>query len=429
MHHFLTLVLVVLTWHSTASAESRGAKVDASAARLGTLNAKERTLLEPHLAHGPVLLTEFRNRQTDLPAVIYAARIQASAPIVADVIGKPAAYPKFMNALTGVNITSESGPMVSFDWTWGVSLFSMTGQNVMTTYPGDATRGYRFDIRTIGGDLGIGRVMWRVYPDGTNGSLVVFSSRLDMRDANYITRQLSQEGNAINRTINVAVAMVTLLEIKEEAERRSGSHVSRKFPAKPLARPNVDMEALRDLLARGDLVFMDLDGSTMQSVTVAGRTGSTVGRVRRVMLDPEEFSKSLLHGTCAQVVERSMKGVRFEWEIPIPLIHVGGEMLLRASPTVVAVDGVSGTLSKGQWRFDTHRYRSGEAGVVGWATFDPADSPKLIRKLIAGNTYFSHGFVAATQLAVMRSLRTRVHRLNAGPRPSLRSAASLRARP
>jgi hypothetical protein len=156
---------------------------------------------------------------------------------------------------------------------------------------------------------------------------------------------------------------------------------------------------------------MDLDGDTLQSVTVVGRSGASVGRVRRVMLDPEEFGKSLLHGTCAEVVERTDEGTRFEWEIPIPLLHVGGEMVLRPSPTVVAVDGISGTLSKGQWRFDTHRYPGGEAGVIAWATFDPADSPKLIRKLITGNTHFSHGFVAATQLAVMRSLRTRVHLL------------------
>jgi hypothetical protein len=153
---------------------------------------------------------------------------------------------------------------------------------------------------------------------------------------------------------------------------------------------------------------MDLDGETMQSVTVVGRSGSSVSRVRRVMLDPEVFGQSMLHGNCAEIVERTSEGIRFEWEIPIPLIHVGGEMILRPSPTVIAVDGISGTLSKGQWRFDTHRYRGGEAGVIAWANFDPADSPKLIRKLIAGNTYFSHGFVAATQLGVMRSLRTRV---------------------
>jgi hypothetical protein len=408
MPRFLVILVLFAVFHGTAFAENQTGKVDATVARLGTLNTEERELLVPYLAEGPVLLTEFNNRQTDLPAVIYAAHIYAPAKTVAAVIGKPSEYPRFMQALTEVDVKSVNGQMKAFDWTWGVSLFSMTGQNVMTTYPGDDTRGYRFDIRTLGGDLGIGRVMWRVYPEGPRKSLVVFSSRLDMRDANYITRQLSKEGNAVNRTINVAVAMVTLLEVKAEAERRVGTHVNAKFKNKPLHRPHVNMNALKKLLARGDLVFMELDGETMQKVTVVGRTGASVNRVRRVMLDPEEFGQSLLHGTCANVIERSESATRFEWEIPIPLIHVGGEMMLRPSPTVISVDGLTGTLSKGKWRFDTHRYRGGEAGVVAWASFDPADSPKLIRKLIAGNTYFSHGFVAATQLAVMRSLRERV---------------------
>ncbi len=409
MRRFFVILVLFAAWSTTALAENQTGKVDATAARLGTLSADERKLLAPHLAQGPVILTEFQNRQTDLPAVIYAAEIHAPAKSVAAIIGRPGEYPRFMRALTEVDVRSTSDSMMAFDWTWGVSLFSMTGQNVMTTYPGNDERGYRFDIRTIGGDLGIGRVMWRVYSEGPKKSLIVFSSRLDMRDANFITRQLASEGNAVNRTINVAVAMVTLLEVKAEAEKRAGTYVHGKFWARPLSRPHVNMNALRGLLGRGDLVFMDIDGDTMQKVTVVGRSGTSVGRVRRVMLDPEEFGRSLLHGSCAEVVERSDHGVRFEWEIPIPLVHVGGEMILRPSPTVIAVDGISGTLSKGQWRFDTHRYRGGEAGVVAWATFDPADSPKLIRKLIAGNTYFSHGFVAATQLAVMRSLRSRVH--------------------
>lgn len=409
MQRFLTVFILLAASSTSALAADRSAKVDASVARLGALSPDERALLAPYIAQGPVVLTEFQNRQTDLPAVIYAARIHAPAKTVAQVIGKPSDYPGFMRALTSVDVQAVNGQMMAFDWTWGVTLFSLTGHNVMTTYPGDSTRGYRFDIRTTGGDLGIGRVMWRVYPDGPKKSLIVFSSRLDMRDANYITRQLASEGNAVNRTINVAVAMVTLLEVKTEAERRAGTHVDGKFASKPLRRPRVDMRALHPLLARGDLVFMDLDGDTMQSVTVVGRSGASVRRVRRVMLDPEVFGQSLLHGSCAEVIERTHQGVKFEWEIPIPLLHVGGEMMLRPSPTVVAVDGISGTLSKGRWRFDTYRYPGGEAGVIAWATFDPADSPKLIRKLIAGNTHFSHGFVAATQLAVMRSLRTRVH--------------------
>jgi hypothetical protein len=409
MRRFLTVLILLAAWSAPALAERQTGKVDALAARLGSFSPEERELLTPYLAQGPVVLTEFRNRQTDLPAVIYAARIHAPATTVAGVIGKPADYPRFMSALTSVDVQAVRGQMMAFDWTWGVTLFSLTGHNVMTTYPGGSTRGYRFDIRTTGGDLGIGRVMWRVYPEGPNKSVVVFSSRLDMRDANYITRQLAAEGNAVNRTINVAVAMVTLLEVKTEAERRAGTQIDGIFAAKPLVRPRIDMKALHGFLGRGDLVLLDLDGDRLQSVAVVGRSGTSVGRVRRVMLDPEEFSKSLLHGTCAEVTERTDEGLKFAWEIPIPLLHVGGEMILRPSPTVIAIDGISGTLSKGQWRFDTYRYRGGEAGVIGWATFDPSDSPKLIRKLIAGNTHFAHGFVAATQLAAMRSIRTRAH--------------------
>jgi hypothetical protein len=408
MRRFVTVLILLAAWSTTALAERQTGKVDASVARLGAFSPTERALLAPYLSQGPVVLTEFQNRQTDLPAVIYAARIHAPAKTVAGVIGKPSNYPHFMRALTSVDVRSVNGQMMAFDWTWGVTLFSLTGHNVMTSYPGNPTRGYRFDIRTTGGDFGIGRVMWRVYPEGPNRSLIVFSSRLDMRDANYLTRQLASEGNAVNRTINVAVAMVTLLEVKAEAERRAGTYVNGKFATKPLRRPRIDMKALHPLLGRGDLVLMDADGDTLQSVTVVGRAGASVRRVRSVMLNPEEFGKSLLHGTCAEVVETTDEGTRFEWEIPIPLLHVGGEMILRPSNTVIAVDGISGTLSKGQWRFDTHQYPGGEAGVIAWASFDPADSPKLIRKLIAGNTHFSQGFVAATQLAVMRSLRTRV---------------------
>lgn len=411
MRRFLTVFIILFAWSGSAFAENKSSKVDASVARLGALNVEERALLVPHLANGPVLLTEFRNRQTDLPAVIYTARIHAPAKTVAGVIGKPADYPTFMNALNAVDIREVNGQMTAFDWSWGVTLFTLSGQNIMTSYPGNTTRGYRFDVRTTGGDLGIGRVMWRVYPEGPDRSIVVFSSRLDMRNANYITRQLASEGNAVNRTVNVAVAMVTLLEVKAEAEKRAGRMVDGIYAQKPLRRPRVDMQALHPLLARGDLVLMDMDGATVHSVAVVGRTGASERRVRRVMLDPEEFGKSLLHGTCADIVEESDTGTRFNWEIPIPLLHVGGEMILRPSPTVVSVDGISGTLSKGRWRFDTHRYPGGEAGVIAWAHFDPADSPKLIRKLIAGNTHFSQGFVAATQLAVMRSLRTRVQLL------------------
>ena len=106
MRNFLTVLVLLLTWSSAALAENRSAKVDATIARLGSLDPAERALLVPYLAQGPVVLTEFQNRQTDLPAVIYAARIEAPAETVAAVIGNPKDYPRFMRALTEVEVKS-----------------------------------------------------------------------------------------------------------------------------------------------------------------------------------------------------------------------------------------------------------------------------------------------------------------------------------
>ena len=40
----------------------------------------------PHLDDGPVMLTEFSNAQTELPAVTLMARIHAPAALVAEVV-------------------------------------------------------------------------------------------------------------------------------------------------------------------------------------------------------------------------------------------------------------------------------------------------------------------------------------------------------
>ena len=50
--------------------------VVAAQAQLGALDATERALLSPYLDRGPIVLTEFRTKSSELPAIIYAARAE-----------------------------------------------------------------------------------------------------------------------------------------------------------------------------------------------------------------------------------------------------------------------------------------------------------------------------------------------------------------
>ena len=104
MPKLLVIVVALLALQASALSENRSSQADATTARLGTLDAKERELLEPFLERGPVLLTEFSNRQIALLEVIYAAEIRAPAQVVAEVIGHPDRYPGFMSGLGSVDV-------------------------------------------------------------------------------------------------------------------------------------------------------------------------------------------------------------------------------------------------------------------------------------------------------------------------------------
>jgi len=374
-------------------------------APLGLLNLEERRLLSPALDDGPVLLVD--RLPEDLPAIVLAARVHASPAQVLDVLTHPESYPHFMPALDQVRVTSRRGAQLAYDWSWRLAVFTLRGQNVMTTLPGSTARGYRLDVRATGGDLGVGRMTWRVHPDPA-GSLVVFSSRLDMRDANWVSGRLEAGGRSVNRSINIALATVMLMGSAREAERVAGY----QSPSPPSERPpmtmaTMDLDALTPLLARGDLAFFHMRGDTLDEVTVAARLLTTVEPAQEVLNDPEAFSRSLINGAHAEVLEQSDEGTLFDWGVSLPLIGVDGRMRLSHDGEAMTVEGVSGALEHGRWRFDTHRFPSGEGCIYGVGRFDPRETSAIVRSLIGDDAFFAHGLTAAMQIMVVRSIRKR----------------------
>ncbi len=167
---------------------------------------------------------------------------------------------------------------------------------------------------------------------------------------------------------------------------------------------------MRPLLEDGDLVFLDLDGETLSRVSALARSGAPRDVTESVMRDPEEFGRSLISGSSATVLETTDEGVLFEWGIPLPLVGVEGQMRLSEVGGEVRVDGVSGSLRSGKWRFTTHDYPGSDTAVFGYARYDMAETSRLVRRIIGQDADFSHGLAAATQVMVLRSLRNRAMR-------------------
>lgn len=406
----LALALVSSALASSAPALAQGEdQRSADETPLSTFSRAERELLAPELERGPVLLARFYDQHSDMPAITLASYIEAPASEVAEVIGAPATYPGFMPALDSVDIQSESAQQTAYSWTWQLAVFTLQGESVMTRYGGNERRGYRFDVRATRGDLGNGRFLWRVHPAGENRSLVVLSGRTDMRGANFVADQLARGGRSVQRSINIAMSMVMLMGCKREAEERVG-FVAEPSEAPELARRHPDPARFNGLLDQGHIVFLSTRGQHLDQVSLLGRSGRDETITQRIMSDPEEFGSALIAGSHAEVIEETDDGAVFEWGIPLPLVGVEGQMVLREEEGVYSVDGRSGSLSSSRWRFATNPRGAGDTTITGWSQYDMRETSSLFRSIIGDDWAFAHGLAAATQVMVIRSLRASARR-------------------
>lgn len=395
---------------TVARAQRDPAQADRS---LATFTPAELDALAPLLRSGTVALVEFAVDGA-LPAIVIATEVDAPPDEVARVIGDPRRYPDFMPALDQVDVETDAGGQLAYSWSWQTAIFTLRGTNVMQQFAppaGQEARGWRFVVRSTGGDLGAGRTVWRVLPRPGGRSLVMTSSRMDFRDANYIARQLSTASSSMNRTVTIAISFAMLLRTRIEAERRAGhARAPLATPSGDPERPAFDPIAVERLLGRGDVMWVETSGADLGRIAVIGAMHTPEATTRAAMLDPQGFTQGLLQGAHARILERDERGTHFEWGIDLPLVGSSGQMRLgEQGDGRVHLDGVQGALSAARWRFETIARPYGTL-VFTWGRFDPADGLWLLRVVTDADAAFRPGLGSATQLMMVRGLRTRLIR-------------------
>lgn len=416
---FLSVILCAAGWtlgvadaSASPAAISKGAessaKPNARTDRLSGLSRDDLKRLEPHLARGPVALIEFADVESDaLPGIHIATTVHAPAAKVLEVVRNPEGYPRFLPTLDEVNVLGKGAQSIMYDWRWEMAVLEFAGRNTMTVYEPSASRiadGYRVTIDSHSGDLGAGRIAIRIIPSGDNACTLSISMRMDLREANYVARQLAVAARSVNRSANIALTYAMLLGFQNEAQRRAG-YVAPEVMPRGLMAPEIDRRALLPLMMRGDVVLLDLAGSSLERVVVVGFVHHPRELVRDTMLDAKSFGASLMPGASAEVVKRDGDTTTFEWEIDLPLVGVGGEMQMDGKD-VIEIRATDGALDGGRWLFDTQPY-GGSTMVTAWARFDLRDSAWLVRKLAEVDQNLGHGLTVASEVMLVRALRSR----------------------
>jgi hypothetical protein len=406
---FLICGLLGLFFCSSAWAK-KGKQHDARTDPLRGLRTLELMVLAPYLETGPVALVEFAdNSRNELPAINLATYVNAPADKIVDLVSHPSDYPKFMKTIDAVKMVGKQGATLIYDWSWKLSLFRLRGRNAMTVYPPPAGRskmGYRITIDSNNGDLGQGRVSMRVVPVARAKSLLVVSVRLDMRKANYVVREMAVASNSINRSANILISCSTLFSLQREIERRAG-FTPKKTNHHELAKPKLALDKLKPLLARGDLLLFDMQGSRLNQATVIGRINVGKVTVKDIMRNVNAFGTALVPGSFVEVVSYQRDRVDFDWGIDLPLVDVKGRMRMQQEGDIIAIDATSGALSGGRWRFEATPISKRSSIVIGWTSFNMRNSTWLLEYLISIDPNLGHGLTAAADIMLMRSLRNR----------------------
>jgi len=426
---FLSVIVCVAGW--TAGIDSAHAtpetisKPDARTDRLSGLSSLELSRLSPYLERGPVALVEFADTESDeLPGIHIASRVHAPAERVLEVVRNPEGYPRFLPTLDEVEVIGKNAKSIMYDWRWEMAVLEFTGRNTMTVYEPSAARksdGYRVTIASHNGDLGAGRIAIRILPTDKDHCTVLVSMRMDLREANFVARQLAVAARSVNRSANIALTYAMLFGFKHEAERRAGYVAPERLP-RGLLPPQLDAAAIYPLLKRGDVVLLEVTGRWIERVAVFGFVHHPRQIVLDTMLDAKSFGASLMPGASARVIGRDKDSTTFAWEIDLPLVGVGGQMQMRTlEDERISIRATEGSMVGGQWFFDTKRLGRHATLVAAWARFDLADSAWLVRKLAEADPHLGHGLTVASEVMLLRALRSR-----SGKRAEELAAAALK---
>jgi hypothetical protein len=337
--------------------------------------------------------------------------VNAPAHTVLDAVRRPDGYPKFMRTLDEVVIVGGNQDALIYDWRWELGVLSFAGRNAMTVHrpPQDRVKeGYRITIDSQRGDLGAGRMLIRIVPRGERACTLVVSMRVDLRKANYVARQLARAARSINRSSNIALAYAMLLGFQREAEQRAG-YSAKQRPKPTFGPPSYDLKTVAPLLLRGDLVLLDVSGTKLNHVSVIGLVHQAQPLVREVMLDAKAFGSSLMPGSSARVLSKEGDVTTFEWEIDLPLVGIEGTMRVHEREPI-EVEAVEGALEGGRWAFSTRAVAKDATLVTAWADFDLTRSTWLLRGLIETDRNLGHGLSAASEVMLLRAVRSRARK-------------------
>lgn len=369
--------------------------------------AKEELLQVSRLLdhYGMVGLTE-TDDQGNPTAMTLAVRIGVSREKAFEIFENPDNFYYISTLFKENKVLQSHTNSKAYSWASRHKWFSFTGINSIALYPPK-----RVDVEIVKSSVGAGRFRFVFFNDGKDRCILVLSGILDVQSSEWFIRYLVGFNPSMRLAMNVGIGTVIIKGAKSLAELHGrGKPMSkhrtwgrRTGPLRTMSEG--DRKAIAPLLSRGTVILSKSVGKgRLDQVSVVQKVRAPSAKFLVAAATPELYPKMIKAITEVAVHRRSEQDVEFSWTMGFSLFGLTSRNHLTFAPDGVLVQGLDGDLAGAEWRWQVIHASASECIVAyhGWANIP--QSGYILEKSMKREPYLEHGFMAGSNLVMLRAL-------------------------
>lgn len=344
------------------------------------------------------------------------ARIPASASKAYEIVSDPLQYKAMSPSVDSVSIREKSAEKVTFESTVRIPFGAIHNVIAMELKGPD-----RIETRFVDGDLKTGDFRWWFVPESETRSAVIYTLKTDVRETNWMVRQLTRIRPETQHGGNSGTGLITVWGLKRVlmgAQSTLLKHQPSPWAKQPVelplklsvasGLPRPDWSALTPLLQRGPLIQVEsAPGGRLKRVTVYGLTRATPKSLYDLVGTPEAYPRHISHFQSVEVTKRVPGLIEFESTVEFMKLRYRSRERMELFPDRILSRTIEGDLAGAASQLELLPMAEG-ATLAAWSFYmDPSSNGWIMKQVFGLDPLVEHIFAVSggfgTLVGLMRA--------------------------
>jgi len=344
------------------------------------------------------------------------ARIPASARKAYGIVSDPNQYKAMSPSVDAVSILSRSPEKITFESSVRIPFGAIHNVIAMELKGPD-----RIDTHFIDGDLKTGNFRWWFVPESETRSAVIYTLKTDVRETNWMIRQLTRIRPETQHGGNSGTGLITVWGLKRVllgAQSALLKHQPSPWAKKPVelplklsassVTPMPEWAALVPLLQRGPLIQVEsAPGGRLKRVTAYGLTRASRKGLYDLVAAPETYPHHISHFQSVEVTRREPGLIEYSSTVEFMKLRYRSRERMELFPDRILSRTIDGDLAGAASQLELLPMADGTT-LAAWSFYmDPSSNGWIMKQVFGLDPLVEHIFAVSggfgTLMGLMRA--------------------------